>query len=344
MKVEKVIIKNYRNFVNESVQLSNFNVLIGQNGTGKSNFMNAISLGLRAVDMSGNPFRGELDQNDPSYHVDIRILARLTREELSDDKFSSDENKLHYRFIYIPANDQTPFMQISPSRTTKSGSSIGSIIINNRQIHISKDIKTDVLNNENIFVLQDSREIQDKFAPNGIKNPRQFSFENALLLMKLNNEEKFKQLIESFQEIMPEVKNIFFDLDQNSARIEMEEKNLHKRIWSSLISRGLRELLMILITLEFCPDNSLLLIEEPEVHLHGSAIRNLKNIMLRTSKEKKLQIIVATHSCIFLEGIYPSEDTHVKILNFIRDEGKTIIKDLKEEKEISEIPVKMGCE
>lgn len=59
---------------------------------------------------------------------------------------------------------------------------------------------------------------------------------------------------------------------------------------------GSNQLLFILIPLAQSLDNSILLMEEPELHLHPKAQASLTNILLRECKEHSKQIILTTHS------------------------------------------------
>lgn len=63
----------------------------------------------------------------------------------------------------------------------------------------------------------------------------------------------------------------------------------------------------ILTTLQNCPDNSLIVIEEIELGIHPEALRRLaKHIQEIILEKKSLQVIVSTHSKDFLESI-PSQ-------------------------------------
>lgn len=59
---------------------------------------------------------------------------------------------------------------------------------------------------------------------------------------------------------------------------------------------GTNQLCFILTPLAQSKDNSILLMEEPELHLHPKAQASLIDILLRDSKEHSKQIIMTTHS------------------------------------------------
>ena len=50
MKISRVIIKNYRNLKSVEVDLGNIVTLIGENNSGKSNFLRALSIPLLSDD------------------------------------------------------------------------------------------------------------------------------------------------------------------------------------------------------------------------------------------------------------------------------------------------------
>lgn len=49
--------------------------------------------------------------------------------------------------------------------------------------------------------------------------------------------------------------------------------------------------------------NSLILLDEPEVSLHPGAQKKLRDYLLNICRDKKLQVIICTHSPVFLEGL-----------------------------------------
>ena len=65
-------------------------------------------------------------------------------------------------------------------------------------------------------------------------------------------------------------------------------------------------------------DNSLILLDEPEVSLHPGAQKKLKDFLLEVCLKKKLQIVLCTHSPVFLESL-PKKAVKVFVPN---SEGK----------------------
>ena len=48
--------------------------------------------------------------------------------------------------------------------------------------------------------------------------------------------------------------------------------------------------------MEFAPEGSILLFEQPEIHLHPSAAALLADLFLEIAHERKLQLIIESHS------------------------------------------------
>jgi len=75
----------------------------------------------------------------------------------------------------------------------------------------------------------------------------------------------------------------------------------------SQLSSGVKDVLVLLAAIHFSPRGSLLLIEEPENHLHPSAQKSLAAILRETAKEDAKQTVLTTHSELFLEPFEPGQ-------------------------------------
>jgi predicted ATPase len=75
----------------------------------------------------------------------------------------------------------------------------------------------------------------------------------------------------------------------------------------SQLSSGVKDILVLLAAIHFSPRGSLLLIEEPENHLHPSAQKSLAAIVGETAKADAKQTVLTTHSELFLEPFEPDQ-------------------------------------
>ena len=75
----------------------------------------------------------------------------------------------------------------------------------------------------------------------------------------------------------------------------------------SQLSSGVKDILVLLAAIHFSPRGSLLLIEEPENHLHPSAQKALAAILRETATADAKQTVLTTHSELFLEPFEPDQ-------------------------------------
>ena len=101
--------------------------------------------------------------------------------------------------------------------------------------------------------------------------------------------------------------------------------------WVSIVNEGfgVNPLIHLLFQLTISPENSLLLIEEPEIHLHPAAQSRLSGVLIDAALERNNQLILTTHAehilFGFLENIYNKKINHnqLKIHFFERRNGKS---------------------
>jgi len=356
MKVAKVRIENTMNFKGPTeIELSRFNVFIGKNGTGKSNMLKIINrLPSTGINQSV-PF-APFDNN---FTLPQSIDGLMTLED--DDIRRISESR---QFASLP-ND-APFgalkmnlskhKELNLSRSWKgTGGQLspayridelaGIVYENNRLQSTFYDIVFKEIQSKCLF-LPDMRDLSYNFSLSDrpIVGASEFNTLNPGNIMsyvtrwKLNNREIYDSFVNECRKMIGEFDNANIEFGQaGSAVMSMASRGLTSPIPGSEISKGSREIMVIIGSLILAPPSSSILIEEPEVHLFKSAIRTLKDIMIQKLKEKSLQITLTTHSEIFLEGLDPHTDKSVRIFAFKKDpnDGSCSVRELKEEAEIA---------
>lgn len=170
----------------------------------------------------------------------------------------------------------------------------------------------------------------------GTRNP--YSFEE-LIVLKL----KDMGLIEEF-----EIKQI----NQQVQRYETKVKTRGSKIWVNLsdVGFGVSQVLPVLVQCFYAPEGSIILIDQPEVHLHPYAQSSLADVMIdvieskldsgKGLKERNIQLIIETHSEHFLRRLQRriaegrlSEDKIAAYFASIN--GKVPLARLAEEKKLS---------
>ncbi|MFD2568805.1 ATP-dependent nuclease [Pseudotenacibaculum haliotis] len=148
---------------------------------------------------------------------------------------------------------------------------------------------------KNMFNLAGIDNISEKISE--AQNGRSNRLENLLSRVA-------KKTTEHFKDIWPEYKQIKFSLSPNGTNIEVriQEKNkFHLDQRSDGFKRFITFLLYISATAqsEYLSDK-LILIDEPDLGLHPSGIRLLRNRLIEISKSN--QIIVTTHSIFMIDN------------------------------------------
>jgi predicted ATPase len=152
-----------------------------------------------------------------------------------------------------------------------------------------------------------------------------------------NNPEKFNEFKKEVIKVLPGISNILSPVEGNFSTIGLKESEQPEDEFYKLdsFSSGVKNVLAILTILILSREKSLILIEEPETHLHPSAIRSLMEIVMKYSESA--QVFFSTHS--------PSTLLNFKIENIClvkrNDDNNTIIKDLSY-KDINSIIEELG--
>jgi len=146
-----------------------------------------------------------------------------------------------------------------------------------------------------------------------------------------------------YTKIMNDVKIIADDIEEintppinmpkegkQDIRIVIEEKHYPSVNYSwSNISSGTKEIIFEITQLNLSSDGSLLIIEEPEIHLHASAVKKFVDMLKTRAKEHDEQIIITSHSPIFIDKLRPEN-----MLFVTKSKGKSVIHSLSGELEM----------
>jgi len=120
-----------------------------------------------------------------------------------------------------------------------------------------------------------------------------------------------------------EIKSIYHKLFHNWGD-SILLKTKHHKYSEAAAGSGEMSVIMLVIAVLNAVDNSLILLDEPEVSLHPGAQKKMKLFLLDQIKKKKHQIIISTHSPAIIEGL-PKEA--IKVFSQREDSGKFIVKE-----------------
>jgi predicted ATPase len=150
----------------------------------------------------------------------------------------------------------------------------------------------------------------------------------------------FNVIMDSAGEIVEEIAEIRASLKEGSSEtylsiVESPFDDL-EFTWKNIAS-GTKEILYLITLLHTTPNESLLLIEEPEIHLHPDAVHKFLSLIEKMSSEDHEQVLITTHSPALLDAI-PFD----KIFIVLKESGKTTVEQLKGQQAVEKILSQAG--
>jgi len=341
MKIASIKIQNFRSLANIEIKKpDNFIVLAGKNGTGKTSLLEAIYLCLEKNAQSNNRIIDELITSGKE-ESSIEIDLEFTDKEVL--YFSKKLNELKEKNLADLSSNFSNQVTIKTvlSRSTKSeGSQSKSYFSNNHGFEAvwNSDIKFVFFFNayrkieiaeEQIFS-QPSQSFQktlpemEIFGVDRLRDPMNIRPTKEISKIIFRSIfEQFKQSAKNSQfteSIIPLIKQVNKLIDpkeigipnlsdpENKIKypITIKGKKKHSLLF---LSAGEMELVMLGSYLWSIKDPNnifkpIILIDEPELHLHPTFVRRLSQFIVENilSEDITTNIIISTHSADFLDG------------------------------------------
>ena len=123
---------------------------------------------------------------------------------------------------------------------------------------------------------------------------RKGSLQNYLFNLKVVDEVAFKNIVEQVNQFLPN-KNIK-DFDKRTRQLMVQMKNGGDHPIEDLSSGEKQVLLMLATVTRWLRPGGILLIDEPDLHLHESLTTTFVNHLQRMITDKKGQLILASHA------------------------------------------------
>lgn len=337
--IEQVSIENYKSIHAAKIPLGDLNVLIGSNGVGKSNFISFFELVQKMLDQNLGSYileRGGIERflYQGSKHSDyisglidfdninaffFKLKPTIDNKafiEYSGDYFNGieddekDYNKWHKR-IYDTALEESKIKQSNDKGA----------------IYLKKYIKSLI-----VYHFHDSSKnspMRRECAISENENLKHDGSNLAAFLYRLQETEpKSLRLIEGvIRSITPYFKNFRLQpnrINPNTIKLEWEESGSDIYLDGQSFSDGtIRFIALATVLLQpNLPDT--IIIDEPELGLHPSAINKLAALIAKASK--KTQVIVATQSVNLVDCLEPED-----ILVVDRKDNQTVFNRLSSE-------------
>ena len=307
--LDHVTIKNFRCLREVSVPLKPLTVLIGENDTGKSTFLEAVSLRGRH-DIRLRPLDHWDEVLENRVRVDFecgRNFAGASVVPVTDDllplsasapphlQFERLENALHYRLEVPggaggdPTYQRVSRLSVAPDRILFSG--------------------------EQIVPPETEEEQQAAVAWFLTGNPIKSDGSNVpgvMDQMLRSHRRQFDRMEQRCRELVPGFDSFSLDLPKSGTVQLAAVLEGGRKVSSDRMSAGVRALIFYL-TLAYRPDApDVVLIEEPENGLHPRRLGEVMGLLRLLTEPKadgrRTQVILTTHSPFLLDHVRPDED------------------------------------
>lgn len=350
MFIKELEIEGYKNAKQKSNIVFNngLNVLVGENGVGKTTIINALRLILKENDYDNRIneedfYKSFKSPDDIANNINIKLLF----EELSDDEkiyylswSDADDNIILNMSISNKTNNRGQYKKEIWGGVSKSSIYENELLDSIECIYLPplRDAETKLIEGRSSRLARLLKKAYDEEIEEKKKNNKEISivektkkFNQSLIDEENSNIKKAndyitKQMGQIVGNIFGQATNIQFseiDFDKiiHSLRLlffpNIGEKDIQKYRNISENSLGYNNLLYIatiLAEIELSNDNcyKVILIEEPEAHLHPQLqIQFIKYIENIVKIKKNLQIIITTHSTVLSSSVSIENIIHV---------------------------------
>jgi predicted ATPase len=364
--IEKITIENYKSIQHLELSLGRITVLIGANGSGKSNILEAIALSAAAAnDKLDNEFlvsRGIRVTDDPQL-----MRAAFEKQNVSKEVkifVQRNDDNLKIEFILQKKNDQPYSAWVDSGNSPRGGAKIVRDLLerifdidpstdNIKEAFFDNVIKVSTeFNHLREFLIYSPEnsslrtfEQEGQIQPLGIKGEGLFRLLKVLSLVK--NKSRLKEIkaklkfIDWFSDF--EVAN---DLSPQESRIQIKDKYLDKKFAhfdQRSSNEGFLFLLFYLCLFVSSDTPSFFAIDNIEASLNPKLCSQLMIELVNLAKKYKKQVIFTTHNPAILDGLNLNDENQ-KLYVIQRNKlGQTNVKQLNKPKLIEgQEPVKLS--
>jgi len=321
MVISRIKLKNWKNFRNVDVELRERIFLFGPNGSGKSNLLDVFRF-MRDIVKSGGGLQKALHDRGGLKKIRCLSARRHTGVEMEFHFSQSFEREENPEWVYCIGIEHEGK---GSQRTLISKEEVWQDDIPILKRPDAQDKKDDwrltQTNLEQIGYNLEFRDIYKYFnsvrylhiVPQLVRNPEMFfnagiskedDFYGFHFLESIadtddkTRKSRLKKIEEALQITVPRLKQLTDTRDERGAP-HLEAFCEHWRPkgvkqQEDQFSDGTIRLIAFLWSI--LETNSLLLLEEPELSLNASIVRNIPQLLYRINRKKKQQLIISTHS------------------------------------------------
>ncbi len=353
MTISAIALEGYKTFGREvAIDLHKINVLIGANGSGKSNFMSIFRLLASAMTENLQLYVQQAGGPDALLHR-TRAMTERFAVTIAFDQGIDDLRKECYAYsaVFAPTNDNRLIYAVeqagyfrareqdeifSPDKSIFHGLGFGhaETMLSPQNDEVSKYVYAAMLSwcEYHFHDTSDTSKIKQIHGSNDNVRlqPTGRNLAAYLAMLKTNHPDSYADIVSTIQLTAPFFGG-FFIRDPLPVDIELEwysREDPHIPNRAHLLSDGTLRFIC-LTTLLLQPHHlrpATILIDEPELGLHPHAIVLLTDMIKQAAEDRGKQVILSTQSCEILNAFTPKD-----IVTVERQGSMSVLKRLDEE-------------
>ncbi len=316
--LDSIEIEGYRSIAKARVELKRLNVLIGANGSGKSNFVGVFKTVRQIVDQrlqesvltAGGAERwlrhGQKQTAEIRFKIHFILNAYEVRLAPSDDGslIIREENAFFDRVWYGGPHKR-------PTGTASRESALREIAA---QVRNTGHVLSGVLSWK-VFHFHDTSRtaaVKQTCAVDDNITLREDGANLAAVLFRIRTTDPtgYQRILRSIQQVAPFFEDFTLQpsrLNSNVIKLEWKERGSDLYLDGHSLSDGTLRFICMATMLHQPEPPEVIVIDEPELGLHPFAITVLANLFRSVATERSVQIVAATQSTAFVNQLSPEE-------------------------------------
>lgn len=319
-RIDKISISGFKSIAKLDLDIKDINVLIGGNGSGKSNFIGVFKFLREITEGRLETYVKTSGGADSILHFGSKQTSEINLHVYLNDHVDQYEISLSPTVEdgLVPTSETVYFWKKNsyPHPYAEGLSSAGAeaAISSKGSASVKAHVRS-ALQSWRVYHFHDTSDTSPLKKTSKVDDNRYFRADGAnlpafLYLLKTKHEEEYRLIRNTIRRIAP-----FFDdfvleprsLDEERIRLEWMHRGTESYFDVSSFSDGtLRFIALTVLLLQ--PDKykpSVILLDEPELGLHPSAITVLGALVRQASKD--VQVIISTQSPMLLDMFEPEE-------------------------------------
>lgn len=297
--IQKLTLKNYRCFEHSEINFRNVSIVVGNNNAGKSTLIEALrvvsfaSQKIKRTNYVPAPRELELplvvrgmNLNVEHLKIDLRTIVNQYKENTFAQIIAYFDKKVVIR-IYLSVDLVFAYIEADGKIIGKKSDALK---VDDLNLYIMPQIG---------LIREDEPHLSDETVQRDMSTRLSSRhFRNELLLYKTQYFETFRNIAQSTWPGL-RISDLSYDISENKIELLVYDASYAAEI--GLMGSGLQMWLQIIWFISRCPQNSSVVLDEPDVYMHP----DLQRKILKIVQNRFLQAIIATHSVEIISGVEP---------------------------------------